>query len=81
MPWQVNTVRDAAGALLEDLPVIPALCFVAAEWRWFAPPFVVREVWVGWPRASSTLISQPGPLSPTGIESLGRQIAARLPAA
>ena len=81
MPKQVTAVRDAAGELLGDLPVIPALCFVAAEWRLFARPFVVREVWVGWPRALGALIRQPGPLTPTEIDMLGRQIVARLPAA
>ena len=81
MPKQVTAVRDAVGELLGDLPVIPALCFVAAEWRLFARPFVVREVWVGWPRALGALIRQPGPLTPTEIDMLGRQIVARLPAA
>lgn len=61
MPKQVAAVRTALGPHWADVPVRPMLCFVDAQWRWFAKPFELDGVLVAWPRAARELLVRPGP--------------------
>lgn len=74
MPKQVAAVRKVLGADWADVPVRPVLCFVDAEWRWFAKPFELDGVIVTWPKAARALLVGAGPLAPEMVE----RIAARL---
>lgn len=74
MSKQVGAVRDALGEEWAAVPVRPMLCFVDADWQWFAKPFELGGVLVTWPRAARERVSTPGPLPSETIE----RIAARL---
>ena len=70
MPKQVTAVRKALGSPWADVPVRPMLCFVDADWRWFARPFELDSVLVTWPRAMRELLVRPGPVTPSSVERL-----------
>jgi hypothetical protein len=49
----VRAIRAALGQPpIEEfeVEVRPALCVVEAEWSPFAKPFMLRDVWIGWPK-------------------------------
>ena len=46
---QVEVVRTALGGSFDGVPVIGVLCFVGAEWGWFARPQQINGVTVLWP--------------------------------
>ncbi len=71
----------AVSAALRDLriPISRALCFVGGEWPPTSLPFMLRGVWVGWPAQLYRLVSQPGLLQPSDIESAARLLDERLP--
>lgn len=49
---QVEVVRRAlAGSPFAGVPVQGALCFIGADWTWFAKPFSVDGVVVAWGKA------------------------------
>lgn len=73
---QMLAVNEALGD--PEIPVVPALCFVGAEWGWFAKPFKFRDVWVSWAQCLAEMILEPGPLDPTAIERTAATLAARL---
>ena len=74
MSEQVVAVRRILGEDWAGVPVRPMLCFVDAEWRWFADPFELDGVIVTWPRAARALLLGAGPLDPGTV----KRIAAKL---
>jgi hypothetical protein len=60
--------------------VRPVLCFVDAEWKLFAKPFVVRNTLVTWPKALIGLISTSNPCLQQ-VEQIAASIAHALPPA
>lgn len=74
MPKQVDAVRKALGDDLADVPVQPMLCFVDAEWQWFAKPFELGGVLVSWPRAARERLVRPGPLPPDAVARIAAQL-------
>ena len=48
MPKQIGAVRDALGGEWAEVPVLAMLCFVDADWQWFAKPFELDGVLVTW---------------------------------
>ncbi|MDQ1535256.1 MAG: hypothetical protein QOF28_3017 [Actinomycetota bacterium] len=77
MSHRVVAVSEA----LRDLriPISRALCFVGGEWPPASLPFMLRGVWVGWPVQLYRLVSQPGELQPSDIESAARLLDEQLP--
>jgi Nuclease-related domain len=79
MAWQVDTVRLGLGALAsDDVPIRPTLCFVGAEWGWFARPFTVGGVRVIWPQELCDVIAAGGWLGPERIEELAQRLSEAL---
>jgi hypothetical protein len=70
MGKQVAAVRVALGPEWADVPIRPALCFIDADWAWFARPFEVAGVLVAWPKAIYEQLVRPGPYTPEGITTL-----------
>lgn len=73
---QVEVVR----AVLQDdtVPVRGALCFVDAEWGWFAKPFAIDGVWIGWIRALGERLQSDGPITAEQIVRSGSRLAREL---
>jgi hypothetical protein len=78
MAKQVTAVRNALGQDWSEVPVHPALCFVDAEWGWFAKPFRCHEVLVAWPGALREMLTKPGSYTPEGSELVAAQLDRRL---
>lgn len=78
MSKQVDAVRMALGTDWAEVPVRPVLCFVDADWRWFAKPFELRGVLVTWPRAARELLVRPGPYPPPTVEAIAARLEDRL---
>ncbi|MDQ3640349.1 MAG: NERD domain-containing protein [Actinomycetota bacterium] len=74
MSKQVAAVRKVLGADWADVPVRPMLCFVDAEWRWFAKPFELDGVIVTWPNAARALLVGAGPLAPEMVERIATRL-------
>lgn len=84
MAKQVDAIRAALGDALArefNVEVRAALCFIGAEWSLFAKPFGVGGVWVGWPRALSDRLHEPGDLIAGNLAVLARSVASALPPA
>ena len=77
MAKQVAAVREALGADLADMPVRPMLCFVGAEWRWFAKLFELDGVLVTWPKMARELLVRPGPYAPATVETIAAMLGER----
>jgi hypothetical protein len=58
-----------------------ALCFVDAEWSFFAKPFGLQGVWIGWAKALGERLRAPGELAPEHLRMLARRVADALPGA
>ncbi|HEX2783995.1 MAG TPA: nuclease-related domain-containing protein [Ilumatobacteraceae bacterium] len=67
-----------AQAGLTSVPVHAALCFVNAEWGWFAKPFSMSGVWVAWPEKLTELVLDWKAIPDTEFDTLARAVAARL---
>ena len=80
MAKQVTAVRDALGDVWSATPIRAALCFVDAEWSFFARPFELDGVVVLWPRALRDRIKEVGSLTVGEVESIASQLEALLPA-
>lgn len=78
MAKQVAAVRTALGGDWTDVPVRPVLCFVDAEWSWFARPFELDGVVVAWPKATRELLVRAGPYTPEGIEMIAAHLEHKL---
>jgi len=76
MQRQLETVNEA----LDDpnVPVIPVLCFVEAEWSLFAKPFKFRGVWVTWARWLAEMIVENSTYDRSDVEKMSAVLAARL---
>lgn len=79
MSWQIAAVRSALDAAGSDVPLHAALCFVDAEWRWFAKPFELKGVRVSGPKRLATAIGAEGPLGPAEVMDVARTLAEALP--
>jgi hypothetical protein len=71
---QVDAVRSTLGANLADVPVRPVLCFVDAEWGWFASPFELNGVLVAWPKATRERLLAPGPYGHEAVQQMGARL-------
>lgn len=78
MAEQVAAVRTATGKDWAGVPVRPMLCFVDAEWGWFAKPFQLQGVLVTWPKAACELLARRGPYPPAVIKLLAARLEDRL---
>ena len=78
MSKQVAAVRAALGAEWAEVPVRPVLCFVDAEWGWFAKPFDMDGVLVTWGKAARELLVRPGPYAPESVELMAARLGERL---
>ncbi len=78
MAKQVAPVCDALGPHWTEVPVRPMLCFVDADWRWFAKPFLLDGVMITWPRAARELLVRPGPYTPAAVEVIAEGLSERL---
>ncbi len=78
MSKQVAAVRLSLGADWADVPVRPMLCFVDAEWRWFAKPFKLKGVLVTCPKAARDLLVRSGPYPPPTVELIAARLDDRL---
>lgn len=78
MERQVSAVSQALAD--PDIPILPALCFVEAEWGWFAKPFRFKGVWVTWAQRLTEMIAEPGPLAPDAMTAVAARLSAKLPA-
>lgn len=63
-----------------NVEVKTALCFVDAEWSFFAKPFGLQGVWIGWAKALRERLRAPGELEPEHLRMLARRVADALPA-
>jgi hypothetical protein len=84
MSRQVAAIRAAlADERLggESIEVKAALCFVDAEWSFFAKPFALDGVWIGWAKALGEQLLSDGPIAPSRLVELADRLAGRLPAA
>ena len=77
--WQVSAVRSALGS--SEVTVNAAVCFIEAEWKLFAKPFQLGDVWVTWGIKLAEMIAAPGPLSLAEVTSTAERLAAALPPA
>lgn len=76
---QVDAVRAALSGA--EVPVIPVLCFVGADWKVFRKSFEVRSVRVTSGGNLSKMIAASGPLSSDAVARIGGLLASRLPPA
>ena len=81
MAWQVETVSNVARRVAPDIEIKPMLCFVEANWGWFAKPFRVRGVVVCWPRALRDLLDVQGPHDARAVDEIAARLAVLLPSA
>lgn len=72
-------VRDIPAAT--NVPIVPMVVLVGAEWGWFANALRVGGVWIGWPKRMAKVVSRPGSLSSSVVNQLALAIATRLPEA
>lgn len=72
LEWQVTAVRSVVP--WEDVPVHPVLCFIDADWGWFAKSFQQNGVAVVWPRKLIELIGAPGSLSEDQVNLVADRI-------
>jgi len=78
MAKQVDAVRSALGARWAEVPVRPVLCFIDAEWGWFASPFELDGVLVAWPKAVRERLIAPGPYGGEVVGLIGARLNERL---
>lgn len=61
LQWQISQVTQVLEAA--DTAPKPSvrgmLCFVGADWSWFAKPFVFEDIAVAWPLAAVDILSRP----------------------
>jgi hypothetical protein len=79
MGWQVESVQSVLSGIAIDVPVHAAVCFVDAEWKWFAKPFQLKGVRVSGPKSLAVAISETGPLGLDEVAVVARTLAGALP--
>lgn len=78
MDKQVAAVRRALEGEWAHVPVRPMLCFVDAEWGWFAKPIDISGVVVAWPKAAVKVLSRPGNYAGEDVTRISAHLATRL---
>lgn len=79
---QAEVIRDALAPLdFSDVPVLPVLCFVGADWGLFASPLRFGSVLVTWPKALYEQLKKNAEVETAVIQETARQLAAALPRA
>ena len=78
MGWQREAVLAALNGRA-DVPVVCALCFVAAEWPLFGTAHDFAGVRIEDPRSLRRLITQPGPLTLEEVVEVAAVLAHALP--
>jgi hypothetical protein len=77
--WQLRAVHSALPAEVGDpVPIHAALCFVKAEWKWFAKPFTFEGVRVSGPKSLALAIAEPGSLSTEDVVRVATELASAL---
>lgn len=82
MAKQRDAIESALGEPIRqelNVDVKTALCFVDAEWLFFAKPFELEGVWIGWAKALDERLRTPGELAPEHLQMLARRVADALP--
>jgi hypothetical protein len=79
MGWQVDAVKGSLAGIEMNIPVHAALCFVDAEWRWFAKPFTLEGVRVSGPKSLAAAIAEEGSLTVNQVMEVASRIARVLP--
>ena len=83
--WQTEAVQRALVTLdsMGEAPVQlhQALCFVDAEWPFFAKPFSHNGVYVSGPRSLADAVAEPGLLSVEDVHRVASHLALKLPPA
>ncbi len=73
LAWQISTIEEAIRAATGEhaVPVHGILCFIDADWRWFAkPPRFGSNIYVAWPSASLALLNAEGYLAEREVMSV-----------
>ncbi len=79
--WQVAAVGAVVDRIgFGHVPIRPALCFTDAEWGLFSKPIHMDGAMVAWAKALVAAIRAPGPLEPTTIDLLARELSSKLSA-
>jgi hypothetical protein len=78
MGHQLEAVRGAVG---DDPPIHPVLCFIEAEWGLFTKPFTVNAVLVCWPKALYKNLRSAGPSGVEQVAEIVTRLASGLPPA
>jgi hypothetical protein len=79
LQWQLKAVNKVLAG--ETVDVHMALGFTDAEWKLFAKPFRIHDVWVTWADALAELIATPGSLEADHVKALAERLSGALPAA
>ena len=74
---QMNVVRKVLGD--NEVLIHQVLCFVDAEWKWFAKPFQHDDVWVKWPKNLAGMISEGDTLPARDVLVIANKLAKALP--
>ena len=82
MAGQVGVVRSTLEGVVHpgdlDTIVRPSLCFIDAEWGWFAKPETLQGVRISGPKSMVSFIRETGPLTPDQILEIGSTLARAL---
>jgi hypothetical protein len=62
-----------------DVPVHEVVCFVDAEWGWFAEPFTIEGVIVTWGKRLAEMIGASGPVTRSDVLKIATQLDEALP--
>jgi hypothetical protein len=83
MDKQINAVAGAlSGSPFANVDLVqPMVVLVSAEVGFFARPWKIRGVWIGWPKEMARIVSKSGPLSTQQVQQLSHVLASRLPLA
>jgi hypothetical protein len=83
MERQIAAVEKACRSLgwASSVNVQPLVVLVGAEVGFFARPWRIRGVWVGWPREMARVVSKSGTLTKAHVQQLAQSLASQLPAA
>jgi len=72
---QAEVVRDALAPLgFTDIPVRPVLCFLGAEWGFFASPFKLGSVLVTHPKFLYELLQKDAEVETAAIQETARHL-------
>lgn len=79
---QLGHIASAlTGSTFEGVPTHGALCFIDADWGWFAKPFAVGGVLVSWGKKLRERLVADGPVDEATRTAVHRYLAASFPPA